>query len=122
MTSSTTNHRVFGQATRGRLNAPTRYKRQQGLGGRGQNQNEIKQMHPEEQELTQRRFAARAKRKVEDEALDGIFGVSTYSRSSIETKKRGWIYNILPTVSCPEVPMLSAIICSPLFKHPMRRL
>jgi hypothetical protein len=109
MASTANNRRVFGQATRGRGNGPTRYQRQHAQGGRGQKQNQIEQTLTEEQELAQRRLAARARRKVEDEALDDLFGVSTFNRSSLEPKKRGWIYNILPTVRCSEVLVLSAL-------------
>ena len=95
MASTTSkNHRVFGQATRGRGGGPTRYQRQQ-----GQNQKQALDQGPtEEQELAQRRLAARLKRREQDAALDKTFGVSTFDRTSSEAKKRGWIYNILPTV------------------------
>ena len=104
--SSSKNQRVFGQATRGRGNGPTRYQRQQGHGN-PRTQPLLDQGPTEEQELAQRRLAARLKRREQDAALDVTFGVSTFDRTSAEPTKRGWIYNILPTVRFHSVLYLS---------------
>ncbi len=94
---SSSNKRVFGQATRG----PSRYQRQLGR-GKDQNAHSASQL-TEEQERAQRRLAMKLKRRAEDEALDERFGYSRYSSSSGDgsRSKRGWIFNILPTVREP---------------------
>lgn len=89
------NKRVFGQATK---RGPTRYQRQTG--------NNVSSSHSaptpsEEQERAQRRLALKLKRKAEDEALDQRFGYNRYTYHSADGYKsrRGWVFNILPTVS-----------------------
>lgn len=89
------NTRVFGQATK---RGPTRYQRQTG--------NKVASSHSaptpsEEQERAQRRLALKLKRKAEDEALDQRFGYNRYTYHSADGHKsrRGWVFNILPTVS-----------------------
>jgi hypothetical protein len=89
------NTRVFGQATK---RGPTRYQRQTG--------NKVSSSHSaptpsEEQERAQRRLALKLKRKAEDEALDQRFGYSRYTYHSADGHKsrRGWVFNILTTVS-----------------------
>lgn len=92
---SSSNRRVFGQATRG----PSRYQRQ--LGQRGKNKDNSQQNAvTEEQERAQRRLAMKLKRKAEGEALDERFGYSRYCRGGADgsRSKRGWVFNILPTV------------------------
>lgn len=83
--------KVFGQATR--------YQRQQGKGS-AKNTHSATQL-TEEQERAQRILQLKLKRRAEDEALDERFGYSRYSNNTGDgsRSKRGWIFNILPTVS-----------------------
>ncbi len=113
--------RTFGQASR--RNGPTRYQRQQGNGR--SNQSHSARELTEEQERAQRRIALKLKRRSEDEAFDAQNGFSRFHIGSTESgnnstspkaadgkkngglgsgkvktnEKRGWIFNILPTVS-----------------------
>lgn len=87
------NTRVFGQATK---KGPTRYQRQTGQ----TSSHEASTAPSEDQERAQRRLALKLKRKVEDEELDERFGYTryTYHNSGGVKSKRGWVFNILPTV------------------------
>jgi hypothetical protein len=101
MAASSSNKRVFGQATR--RNGPTRYQRQQGSTGG----NAATQL-TEEQERAQRRVELKLKKRAQDEALDERFGFQRYclgnsssnssSGNGSQYKRRGWVFNILPTV------------------------
>jgi DNA polymerase epsilon subunit 1 len=69
--------------------------------GRGNDKNSHSESQlTEEQERAQRRLAMKLKRRAEGEALDERFGFGRYSSSSGDgsRSKRGWIFNILPTV------------------------
>lgn len=95
MTASSSNKRVFGQATR--RNGPTRYQRQQGSTGG----NAVSQV-TEEQERSQHRMELKLKKRAQDEALDERFGFHRYchsssSRGESRVSRRGWVFNILPT-------------------------
>ena len=85
--------RVFGQASR---RGPTRYQRQLG----SKSANSAAQL-TEEQERAERRLQMKLKRRAEDEACDERFGFCRYSHNTGDgsRSKRGWIFNLLPTVS-----------------------
>jgi hypothetical protein len=86
--------RVFGQASR---RGPTRYQRQLGS---SKSANSAAQL-TEEQERAERRLQMKLKRRAEDEACDERFGFCRYSHNTGDgsRSKRGWIFNLLPTVS-----------------------
>ena len=110
--------RVFGQATRNKGGA-TNYQRQQGNGGSGSGsgsgQSHSARELTEDQEKAQRRLAYKLKRRAEDEAFDERSGFRRFHLGSIDDsvasskgsnnkevklkEKRGWVFNMLPTVS-----------------------
>jgi len=92
------NKRVFGQASR--RGGPTRYQRQLGSKGSAKNSHSAAQL-TEEQERAERRLQMKLKRRAEDEACDERFGFCRYSHNTGDgsRSKRGWIFNLLPTVS-----------------------
>ena len=129
MVGSSKNKRVFGQATKasGPPRA-TRYQRQQGnggsssIGGSGGDSSQL----TEEQAKAQRRLQQKLKRRAEDEAFDEQHGYQRFHRGSNGgdsitvnsemgiraavaadnpnskhsiRQKRGWVFNMLPTVS-----------------------
>ena len=126
--SSSKYSRTFGQASR-RSSSTTRYQRQQGNtnnsnNNSNNNNNGTNGSLSEEQERAQRRLALRLKRKKENEAFDAKHGFPRFTKSSSAvhsgtvTKtlsktakeetikddkgnrtKRGWVFNMLPTVS-----------------------
>ena len=107
--------RTFGQASR--RNGATRYQRQQGNGS-GNPSHSAREL-TEDQERAQRRVAMKLKRRNENEAFDERNGFSRFHSGSTENtevadalnpknggsesgkvkEKRGWIFNILSTVS-----------------------
>jgi hypothetical protein len=89
--------RVFGQATR---QGPTRYQRQLGGSKGNASSSHSAAQLTEEQERAERRLKMKLKRRAEDEACDERFGYCRYSHNSGDgsRSKRGWIFNILPTV------------------------
>jgi len=90
--------RVFGQATR---QGPTRYQRQLGGSSKGNaSSSHSADQLTEEQERAERRLKMKLKRRAEDEACDERFGYCRYSHNTGDgsRSKRGWVFNILPTV------------------------
>lgn len=117
---SSNNTRVFGQATRrGRGRGATRYQRQ--TGNNNASTSHSATAPSEEQERAARRLAMKLKRRAEDEALDERFGFPRYDCTTLKEElerdkasksgdgdsdfkkrkgsRRGWIFNLLPTVS-----------------------
>lgn len=122
--SSSKNKRVFGQATRASGSRATRYQRQQGNRGTTSNDSGSSDQLTEEQAKAQRRLLQKLKRRAEDEAFDERNGYQRFHRGSDDgdkaavkleqgeggttdkhtniqpiKKKRGWVFNMLPTVS-----------------------
>jgi hypothetical protein len=99
------NHRVFGQATRSNKGS-SRYQRQLG-GGSGNSHSLIASANSdvqltEQQRLAQKRAEYKKRRQQEGEELDTKFG---YERFGVSTARpgetrRGWLFNLLPTVCC----------------------
>ena len=94
---STGNNRVFGQATRrgnSNSNSNSRYQRQTG------NDRSTKTLPNEDQELALKRKEYKQKRKAENDEQDKEFGFDRYMNATANgrTSRRGWIFNILPTV------------------------
>ena len=102
------NKRVFGQASR---RGPTRYQRQ--LGSKGANNSHSAAQLTEEQERAERRLQMKLKRRAEDEACDERFGFCRYSHNTGDgsRSKRGWIFNLLPTVSAYIYVQVSLLCC-----------
>ena len=68
----------------------------------------------EEQERAQKRMEMKQKRRAEGEALDDRFGFSRYSYKNTGGDKcrRGWVFNMLPTVSYGDVFVVVVRECS----------
>lgn len=77
--------RVFGQAMGG--GKATRYQRQMGAAS-----------YQQIDEEAQRRAEYRRKRQEQGEKHDADFGYERYDRTSGVPQKRGWLFNMLPTV------------------------
>jgi hypothetical protein len=110
------NKRVFGQATR--RSGSTNYQRQQGKSGGNGKSHSAREL-TEEQEKAQRRLAMKLKRRSEGESFDEQNGFRRFHHgNSLDSntknvpnekgdkkgevkvnEKRGWVFNMLPTVS-----------------------
>ena len=83
--------RVFGQATR--------YQRQTGSSSHSRRDKD----QSEEELAAQRRAEYRRQRQIQGEKLDQEFGYERYDRTSAIPSKRGWLFNVLPTVRTHEL-------------------
>ena len=91
--------RVFGQAMKRRNNS--RYQRQfggGGGGGMGVSHSRRDSDKSDEELLAQRRAQRRRQKQAEGEHLDDAFGYERYDNNSAEPSRRGWLFNILPTL------------------------
>jgi hypothetical protein len=89
--------RIFGQTMK-----KTRYQRQfggSGMGGAGHSKRE--HVLTEAELLAQRRAEYKRQRQVEGEAVDLAFGYERfdYKSAAVGETRRGWIFNMLATVS-----------------------
>lgn len=117
--------RTFGQAYRSKhksRNGPSRYQRQQGSSSYSSSSHSRRELElTEEQEKAQRRLAQKLKRRQEDEIFDANNGFQRFCFSNSfggkegkhddsgnrdgagasggVKERRGWIFNMLPTVS-----------------------
>lgn len=99
--------RVFGQAQKA-----SKYQRQ--FGGSNQSASGLRVREQTEEELAaQRRAEARRALQLKGQALDQEFGYSRYDRTSPLPSQRGWLFNMLPTVS-NGVELERVIFCSAL--------
>jgi hypothetical protein len=93
--------RVFGQSMgkkRGASGSSSSYQRQ--FGGKNAGHSKRDAEKSEEEILAERRAQYRRQKYEEGEALDISFGYARYDHKSEEKSKRGWIFNMLPTVRC----------------------
>ena len=84
--------RVFGQSMGKKRAAGSGYQRQFG----GHSKRDVDKS--EEEILAERRALFRRQKHEEGEALDVSFGYARYDHKSEEKCRRGWIFNMLPTV------------------------
>ena len=87
--------RVFGQAMQKRRGGGTRYQRQFG----GGKHSKLEVQKTDQELLAERRAQRRRQKQAEGEQLDVDFGYERYDYRSNEPSRRGWVFNILPTVS-----------------------
>ena len=89
----------------------TRYQKQfGGGGGMGMSHSKRDEHKSEEEILAERRAQRRRKKQAEGERLDAVFGYERYDHKSPEPSRRGWLFNILPTVSVKEGMLMSTLM------------
>lgn len=88
--------RVFGQVTKRRRDNRSRYQAQF-----GSNHSKLEVTKTDEEILAEQRAQYRRKKHAEGEQRDIDFGYERFSYKSRgnENSRRGWLFNILPTVS-----------------------
>jgi hypothetical protein len=87
--------RVFGQSMRKK--GGTKYQRQFG-NGQGKSHSKRDEQKSEEELLAERRAERRRQLQKEGEDIDIKFGYNRYDHKSEDKTRRGWIFNMLPTV------------------------
>lgn len=100
--------RVFGQS----MGGGTRYQRQMGHG-----HSKLERDKTEQELLAQRRAEYRRKRHAQGEEIDDKFGYKRFDHKTAapDETRRGWLFNMLPTVRTVLIVAMSSFYASFLF-------